>query len=158
MHHQRHWLKSLLVFAYLHAYSISKQHVFVYSWLVSPSSLSLSPIYQSRRRASKTYTKNSKLYSHVEIIKVKNFGGIINGDRQKSKKEDLTIQVANEANLVAVTGETGSGKSLLVAKAMEYIMGCKASPSVIPISGDAYAAIKVGECLVRSWRSIFAYN
>eukprot|EP00979_Chaetoceros_neogracilis_P019230 scaffold12024_cov215-Chaetoceros_neogracile.AAC.1 len=101
----------------------------------SSSTSSLSSLQQS---------KASALHSHIETIKVRNFGGIMNGNRENGQ-EDVTIQVGNGPNLVAVTGETGSGKSLLVAKVIEYIMGCKASPSIIPSNGDPYAAIKVGE-------------
>jgi len=91
-----------------------------------------------------TCSKASALQSYIETIKVRNFGGIINGNRENGQ-EDVTIQVGREPNLVVVTGETGSGKSLLVAKVIEYIMGCKASPSIIPSNGDPFAAIKVGE-------------
>ena len=89
-------------------------------------------------------SKASALQSHIETIKVRNFGGIINGNRENGQ-EDVTIRVGKEPNLVAVTGETGSGKSLLVAKVIEYITGCKASPSIIPSNGEPFAAIKVGE-------------
>jgi hypothetical protein len=89
-------------------------------------------------------SKASALQSHIETIKVRNFGGIINGNRENGQ-EDVTIRVGKEPNLVAVTGETGSGKSLLVAKVIEYITGCKASPSIIPTNGEPFAAVKVGE-------------
>jgi len=99
-----------------------------------------------RASSSQSYflqqSKASALHSHIETIKVRNFGGIMNGNRENGQ-EDVTIQVGKGPNLVAVTGETGSGKSLLVAKVIEYIMGCKASPSIIPTNGDKYAAIKV---------------
>ena len=59
------------------------------------------------------------------------------------------IHLGKEPNLVAVTGETGSGKSLLIAKVVEYLMGCRASPAILPSAGtdDApYAVVKVSEC------------
>ena len=56
------------------------------------------------------------------------------------------IRLGNDGpNLVAVTGETGSGKSLLVAKVIEYLMGCKAAPSIIPSTGEAFAVVKIGK-------------
>ena len=48
--------------------------------------------------------------SHIVSIKSTNIAGII------SEKEDANIQVdfGNDAGLVAITGESGTGKSLLV--------------------------------------------
>ena len=40
---------------------------------------------------------------------------------------------------VAVTGESGSGKSLLVSKAIDLVTGGKAVASLLPSSGDELA-------------------
>lgn len=96
----------------------------------------------------------SSLQSHIESIRCKNFGGMINGDREKGRgqtQDDIVINLGNERNLVAITGESGSGKSLLIAKVIDYLMGCKASPTILPSTDEAnYAAIKVGKCLSAS--------
>lgn len=128
------WKWSLSLFVYLHVYL--RRGAFVHSF-------SNSHIIHHPRPTVLRVREDTKLKSYIENIKVKNFGSVINGDREKNGKEDLIIKVACEPNLVAVTGETGSGKSLLVAKVIEYLMGCKASPSIIPSSGDKYAAVKV---------------
>jgi DNA repair ATPase RecN len=75
---------------------------------------------------------------------------MINGNRDQGQ-EDIVINLGKEANLVAITGETGSGKSLLIAKVVEYLMGCKASPTILPSADDAtYAVIKVSEYIFHS--------
>lgn len=85
----------------------------------------------------------TRLESYIETIQVRNFGGMLNG-LEEEETEEITIPIGNEPNFVAVTGETGSGKSLLIAKAIEYIMGCKASSSIVPRVGGKDVSLKVG--------------
>ena len=65
--------------------------------------------------------------SHIVSIKSTNIAGMI------SEKEDADIQVdfGNEAGLVAITGESGTGKSLLVSKAIDLVTGGKAVSSLV---------------------------
>eukprot|EP00554_Chaetoceros_debilis_P008028 CAMPEP_0194078958 /NCGR_PEP_ID=MMETSP0149-20130528/5241_1 /TAXON_ID=122233 /ORGANISM="Chaetoceros debilis, Strain MM31A-1" /LENGTH=957 /DNA_ID=CAMNT_0038760315 /DNA_START=99 /DNA_END=2972 /DNA_ORIENTATION=+ len=65
---------------------------------------------------------------------------------------DVVVHLGEGPNLVAVTGETGSGKSLLVVKVIEFIMGIgygsKAAASMIPSGCDTVEAelvIKLSE-------------
>ncbi len=90
-------------------------------------------------------TRFQPLFSHIESIRCRNFGGMVNGNVQQGDG-NIVINLGNDANLVAVTGETGSGKSLLIAKVVEYLMGCKASTTILPSTNEStYAAIKVSE-------------
>ena len=62
------------------------------------------------------------------------------------------MNLGGDAGLVAVTGETGSGKSLLVAKLVSIVTGGKASPSLIPTGKDdandkTTARVDMGECI-----------
>ena len=65
--------------------------------------------------------------SHIVSIKSTNIAGMI------SEKEDANIQVdfGNDAGLVAITGESGTGKSLLVSKAIDLVTGGKAVSSLV---------------------------
>ena len=65
--------------------------------------------------------------SHIVSIKSTNIAGMI------SEKEDANIQVdfGNDAGLVAITGESGTGKSLLVSKAIDLVTGGKAASSLV---------------------------
>jgi DNA repair ATPase RecN len=51
-------------------------------------------------------------------------------------EKDITILLGDGPNLVAVTGETGSGKSLLVAKVADLVSGGKATLSSVPSDTD----------------------
>lgn len=63
-------------------------------------------------------------------IKSKNLAGL---DQGKS----IIIELGNDPCLVAVTGETGTGKTLLVYKAIQLVMGGKASHAILPPLGDS---------------------
>ena len=65
--------------------------------------------------------------SHIVSIKSTNIAGMI------SEKEDADIQVdfGNDAGLIAITGESGTGKSLLVSKAIDLVTGGKAVSSLV---------------------------
>ena len=79
---------------------------------------------------SSTSTEHSPQSSHIVSIKSSNIAGMINDDGQDST--DIQVDFGPEACLVAVTGESGSGKSLLVAKAIDLITGGKAVSSLVP--------------------------
>jgi len=71
--------------------------------------------------------------SHIVYIKSSNIAGMVNdGD-----DADIQVDFGPDACLVAVTGESGSGKSLLVSKAIDLVTGGKVVSSLIPPrSGD----------------------
>jgi len=67
--------------------------------------------------------------SHIVSIKSSNIAGLINeGDR------DIKVDFGQEAgtSLIAITGESGTGKSLLVSKAIDLVTGGKAISSLVP--------------------------
>ena len=47
---------------------------------------------------------------------------------------DITVDFGQEAgtSLIAITGESGTGKSLLVSKAIDLVTGGKAISSLVP--------------------------
>jgi DNA repair ATPase RecN len=66
---------------------------------------------------------------------------------------NLSVDAQDYSNLVVVTGETGSGKSLLVSKVAELITGGKATPALLNApkgtsSVDSRATVEMG----RSYR------
>ena len=66
--------------------------------------------------------------SHIVSIKSCNIAGLIS-DREDS--DDIQVDFGSEACLVAITGESGTGKSLLVSKALDLVSGGKAVSSLI---------------------------
>lgn len=62
--------------------------------------------------------------SYVRSLRSSNLAGVV-GDQGQD------IYVPFGAHLTVVTGETGSGKSLLVARALQLVCGSKASPSLL---------------------------
>ena len=80
--------------------------------------------------------------SHIASIKAYNLAGVVNQGEDKV----ITIPFGNGPNLVAVTGETGSGKSLLIAKLADLITGGKATASLLPTSNiNNVAIIEMGK-------------
>jgi hypothetical protein len=75
--------------------------------------------------------------SHIASIRAYNLAGVVNQGDDKV----ISIEFGNCPNLVAVTGETGSGKSLLVAKLADLVTGGKATASLLPTPGDDDVAI-----------------
>lgn len=71
--------------------------------------------------------------SFISSIKSKNLAGMVNND---GSDEEICIHLGDEPNLVAVTGETGSGKSVLIAKVASLVMGGTASPTMVPSSAS----------------------
>lgn len=94
--------------------------------------------------------KNVKYYlSYVEKIKCQNF--VLNAATKSSdnynkennkNNNEVVIHLGNDGpNLVAITGETGSGKSLLVFKVFQLILGEKVSPMIM--RGSSFASGEV---------------
>jgi len=77
---------------------------------------------------------NPNLKSYISRIKVSNFAGMVGTpDQNVASNEcsegvyDESIQIDLSPGLVAITGETGSGKSLLLNKAVNLAVGGKAN-------------------------------
>eukprot|EP00978_Attheya_sp_CCMP212_P039455 scaffold205271_cov51-Attheya_sp.AAC.1 len=83
----------------------------------------------------------SSLYkSHIVLLRSQNLAGMVRGDMDSATDDNsICISFQNEENdfpnLVAVTGETGSGKSLLVAKVAHLVTGGKADVTFISNQG-----------------------
>lgn len=82
----------------------------------------------------------TKRRSRIRSIRCENFAGMTNGqDGDDANVIKLSFDEAEEGdpaailggNLVCVTGETGSGKSLLVSKIADLLTGGKASPTLL---------------------------
>jgi len=78
--------------------------------------------------------------SHIETIRCQNIAGMVNTDT-----DEIVIHLGHNPNLVAVTGETGSGKSLLVSKVLNFVMGNKASQFLIPTGSIDEVSFATGE-------------
>ena len=91
-------------------------------------------------------TKATKKKSRISVIKCSNIAGMTNGQRMTPKgnnnNDDEGIIALNldddddhdhicGGNLISITGETGSGKSLLVSKVASLVTGGKASVSLL---------------------------
>ena len=70
--------------------------------------------------------------SHIAAIRSYNLAGAVNHGSEK----EISISLGDGPNLVAVTGETGSGKSLLIARVAELITGGKATSSTVSSTAD----------------------
>lgn len=73
------------------------------------------------------YYSSSKQKSHIVSVKSHNIAGIVN-DKGNC---DIEIDFGSTACLVCVTGESGSGKSLLVSKALDVVTGGKATNTLV---------------------------
>jgi hypothetical protein len=71
--------------------------------------------------------------SYIQSIATYNLAGVTSAD--ENKHGDGSIQFDLDPNFVAVTGETGSGKSLLLRTACDLIAGKKAHPNILPKDG-----------------------
>lgn len=83
--------------------------------------------------------------SHIATIRTSNFAGTMGGEGGNlevhfNKNGDIT----GDSRLVAVTGESGVGKSLLVSKVVDLVTGGKASANLVqnPTSG-ASASVEI---------------
>lgn len=94
----------------------------------------------------------NKIYyqSYVETVKCENF--MLNASPSTSTSTSTSSKNNNEVvihlgtdgpNLVAITGETGSGKSLLVFKVFQLVLGEKVSPAIM--RGSTFASGEVGK-------------
>lgn len=87
---------------------------------------------------------NGMFFASKNIHKIPDVTEVSNADDDNDDSEDVVVHLGEGPSLVAVTGETGSGKSLLVVKVIEFIMGSKAAASMIP-SGCDSAEAELGE-------------
>ena len=71
--------------------------------------------------------------SFISSIKSKNLAGMVSND---GSNDEICIHLGDEPNLVAVTGETGSGKSVLIAKVASLVTGGTANPTMVPQSAS----------------------
>jgi ABC-type glutathione transport system ATPase component len=95
---------------------------------------------RSSQNTAPNYTSNgreSSLKSKIVSIRSRNLGGAIN---------DIHVNL-EDGNLIAVTGETGSGKSLLVSKVADLVTGGKATSSLLQNTNatDATATVEMGK-------------
>lgn len=79
-----------------------------------------------------SYAADSSCTSHIAAIRSRNLAGAVNEGSGKV----ITISLGAGPNLVAVTGETGSGKSLLIAKVADLVTGGKATSTSVPSNTD----------------------
>lgn len=76
--------------------------------------------------------------SYIEKVTSRNYGGLTNGNKSDAANNgEIAIKLG--PNLNAISGETGSGKSLLMVKILELIRGCKSTSSMLPSSGESSA-------------------
>jgi DNA repair ATPase RecN len=83
-------------------------------------------------RLSKNYSVASsehEEYSHIRCIKSRNLAGVVGNEGVS-----ITFQAANK--LIAFTGETGIGKSLIIIKTAELLCGGKALASLVVADTD----------------------
>ena len=71
--------------------------------------------------------RSSHKTSHIVSVKSHNIAGIVND----SGSSDIEIDFGPAACLVAITGESGTGKSLLVSKAIDVVTGGKAMNTLV---------------------------
>eukprot|EP00986_Skeletonema_menzelii_P007312 scaffold2849_cov150-Skeletonema_menzelii.AAC.9 len=73
------------------------------------------------------YSSSPQQKSHIVSVKSHNIAGIVNDEGNC----DIEIEFGSTACLVCVTGESGSGKSLLVSKALDVVTGGKATNALV---------------------------
>ena len=65
--------------------------------------------------------------SHIVSVKSHNIAGMVN----EAESPDVEIDFGSKACLVAISGESGAGKSLLVSKALDMVTGGKAMNTLV---------------------------
>jgi DNA repair ATPase RecN len=107
---------------------------------------------QETRDAVVNVNSEQPMHSHslsfIESITCLNFAGVFDNDSQDEK-----ISIPMTKRMVVVTGETGSGKSLLTSKLVDVVTGGKATASLVPKEGDT-ATVEITICLAEphlSW-------
>lgn len=87
--------------------------------------------------------------SNIVSITSRNIAGMKNDDDTDEITVRFTPPDYTAAGFVAVTGESGSGKSLLVSKAIDLVTGGKVVASLLPPSagdgGESETAVDLGE-------------
>ena len=94
----------------------------------------------SAEKPEKSITKRSASSSNRIIsIRSRNLAGMSSIDG----RQDILIEIKNGENFTAITGETGSGKSLLVSRVIQLIGGGKASSSLVSSSEDRSVSVGI---------------
>ena len=108
---------------------------------------------------------NGRHSSHIVSITSKNIAGMKDEENRDGivielsslidqgmihDEADLSSATSSNSGLVAITGESGSGKSILVSKAIDLVTGGKALASLLPPSmglGDSSGSccVEIGE-------------
>jgi len=80
-----------------------------------------------------TNINGALLRSRISKIRARNLAGVVGvNDDEEVENSDIIIPFESEQSyLVAITGETGHGKSLLVARTVELLTGGKAAPTYL---------------------------
>jgi len=71
--------------------------------------------------------RSSHQTSHIVAVKSHNIAGVVND----TGCSDIEIDFGSASCLVAITGESGTGKSLLVSKALDVVTGGKATNTLV---------------------------
>jgi DNA repair ATPase RecN len=91
-------------------------------------------------RVSVPRAKDATLQSRISCIRSYNLASVVNADNPDESvclvMDDGDGQSCHYSNLVAVTGETGTGKSLLVARVVELLTGAKAVASYVTTAAN----------------------
>ena len=90
--------------------------------------------------------------SHIVSIKSSNIAGMVSDGEDT---DIIQLDFGPDACLVAVTGESGSGKSLLVSKAIDLVTGGKALSSLVPslpsgegiLEDETSSYVELSECV-----------
>jgi DNA repair ATPase RecN len=104
----------------------------------------------SKASAAMDVVKKPK--SQIREIRSRYLAGVVNGatgvegSGENIDDETIVIQFPDHCNLVAVTGETASGKSLLVARVIELITGSKGATTFLA-PGHSNATAEIELCL-----------
>jgi hypothetical protein len=89
-----------------------------------------------------------KRMSYIASIRSHNLAGVKGHEDENEIVLNFEAQNEDGSNLVVVTGETGSGKSLLVSKVAELVTGGKAIASLLyapkGISAEPRATVEMG--------------
>eukprot|EP00957_Ditylum_brightwellii_P042641 3229048-Ditylum_brightwellii.AAC.1 len=114
-----------------------KNHHYYHSHIVSMKSFNLAGTVrkkQSKNEDPSSMMVNGANNSSFFFAKNSNDGHNYEEDSNVEDEDENAIEIefGNGPNLVAITGETGSGKSLLVARVAELAIGGKASASYLP--------------------------
>ena len=82
--------------------------------------------------------------SYIESIKSVNLAGMVSNDGSN----EISIHLGDEPNLVAVTGESGVGKSVLIAQVASLVTGGTASPTMLPPISEHEGETRASQAVV----------